>query len=491
MRLEVRLADVRSVADVEGLVNRRTMRLWPGGQRSVRLQSDYSYRRQRPRWARVACSIDRHSFDSGSCQQFFRELAASEPERRHAELVRQERERLSVSDVIEHFRKASDVAPQEFLSAANLILSGQATVEEMARILQESFLPGLFTHFPAARLVFLSVDPEAEQRLGDLVVLHLYERQARDEVRKAVFDGGFFPQVQGGFAPVNLVASSLLALSGFFYPWLYFLPVARPSGVFLLFLNSAEPFNLGLEEPTVLEALTFGLGRIHGYTADRLTDLSRFMAAPPAASEVENLTFDVLERMNDLLVALYDIGGFPSPDEQLSACFTTARLCEELATGFLTTNPYLRKITFFNVWDKVTSVQSGRRSSLREVEVKRRLVQPERFRTEILSAIPETAPLRKILLERVFEQVVSTLLTTLQSGSAPWTAGRVRGNAERFLSEILVSYRNTIHGYGEERLPEYLSHAGLIPDSVLYLAFFWWLSLIYRPTAYLRGRWVS
>lgn len=123
----------------------------------------------------------------------------------------------------------------------------------------------------------------------------------------------------------------------------------------------------------------------------------------------------------------------------LSTCFTVSRLCEEVATGVLTTNSYLRKIAFFNAWDKVTGIQ----------------------REE-----------------------------TVESGAAPWTPKKA-GRSDRYLADLLVNYRNSIHGYGRGHLSHYLSHTGLIPDSLVYLAVFWWLSAIYRPSDFLRGRWVE
>lgn len=156
--------------------------------------------------------------------------------------------------------------------------------------------------------------------------------------------------------------------------------------------HGSDPYNLSLENPSLLETLGYGLGHIHGWANGWLTDLTRFFPEAPRPSEVESLVLAVAERMNDLLVALYDIEGFDSLDEQLSACFTTARLYEEVATGFLTTNAYLRKIAFFNVWDKVTGIQKEARKDLPEGEVKRRLVQPETFRTRVLASLPHTLP---------------------------------------------------------------------------------------------------
>lgn len=489
--MDIRLADQRSAVDVEHLINGRTLRLWPGGLGHLRLQSDYSYRRQTPKWVRPAFVWDRTNHRAAAGGRFLAQLAVSEPEKAHTQALSREPEAVHVVEVADYLAKA-DLPAQEFLAATSLALSRKTTAARLTAIMHEALLPALFDRYPEARLVYLEVDSEASQRLQDIVVLHLYERQNRDEVHRALLGSGFFPQVQGGFSPVSLVTNSFLTLTGFFYPWLYFVPVARPGGVFLLLLNAAEPYNLNLESPSLLETLGFGLGHIHGWTENLLTDLTRFFRNAPRPSEVESLVLGVAERMNHLLVALYDIDAFASLEEQLSTCFTTVRLCEEIATGFLTTNAYLRKITFFNVWDKVTGIQRQAHPDVREVEVKRRLVQPGVFRTRVLTALPDSPPVWSTLKSRVFDDLVSHLESALMAGAAPWTRQKAgRSGSDRFLADLLVSYRNSVHGYGPEHLDDYLSHAGLIPDSILYLAFFWWLALVYRPADYLRGRWVG
>ncbi|MGE5507323.1 MAG: hypothetical protein ACM3RP_02380 [Chitinophagales bacterium] len=491
MRLEVKLADQASAFDVERLVGRRSLRVWPGRSGSLRLQSDYSYRRQVPRWARLAFTMDAVSHATGLTGEQLAGLAASPRERAHSLALRQEADRPPVSAAVAHFAQSEGLSAQEFLSAVSLTLAHQTAGEELSVILPQGILPALFARYPEARLVFLAIEEEPCERLTDLVVLHLYERQKREEVRGALGGSRFFPQVQGGFSPLNLAANACLALSGFFYPWLYFIPVARPGGVFLLFLNDREPFNLGHETPSVFETLGSALGQIHGCVSERLTDLTRFLAAPPPAA-VEQLVLGVAASLNNLLVHLYDIEDFDSLDEQLSACFTVARLVEETATGFLTTNAYLRKITFFNVWDKVTGLQRDARPDLREADLKRMLVQPGTFRQRVLPAIPDAPPLNRLLKEQVFAPLVVHLEETLLSGTAPWAAPEGHaGDPDRLLSGLLVNYRNSIHGYGRERIGDYLAHAGLIPDSLIYLVFFWLMALIHRPADFLRGRWVG
>lgn len=492
MRLEVKLADQRSAFDVERLVGRRSLRVWPGNSGRLRLQSDYSYRRQVPRWARLAFTLDAAGHAAGETRRCLAELGASERERAHSQALSREKGRPPVSLLVEHYAQSANLPAQEFLSGVSLTLSQQSTAEELSVILSEGLLPALFARYPEARLAFLQVDDEPSERLTDLIVLHLYERQNREAVRGALGRPGFFPQAQGGFSPVNLVANSLLALSGFFYPWLYFLPIARPGGVFLLFLNDREPFNLSHETPSVFETMGSALGQIHGCVAERFTDLTAFLAAPPSAAAVEQLVLDLADRFNNLLIHLYDVEDFASVAEQLSACFTLARLAEEIATGFLTTNAYLRKITFFNVWDKITGLQRESRPDLREVEVKRLLVQPSTLRERVLPAIPDTPPLYAQLKERVFGELLVRLKDCLTSGVAPWTSAYGRAtDAEDRLSGLLLNYRNTIHGYGPEKIDDFLSHAGLIPDSLLHLTFFWWMSLLHRPGDFLRGRWVE
>jgi hypothetical protein len=78
MRLEVKLADQTSAFDVERLVGRRSLRVWPGNSGRLRLQSDYSYRRQVPRWARLAFTLDAAGHAAGETRRCLAELGARE-----------------------------------------------------------------------------------------------------------------------------------------------------------------------------------------------------------------------------------------------------------------------------------------------------------------------------------------------------------------------------------------------------------------------------
>lgn len=489
MRVQLRLADQRSAGDVERLINRRTLRLWAEGPEGLRLQSDYGYRRRPPRWTHRGFVLDRSSYEAGADAAVLADLAASEPERRHSAAQDRSTTLEHPAEIIHHFRNSNGQPVEEFLSTVSLALSAKTTAREMAEIMQQGLLPALYERFPSARIVYQRVDTEPSQRLEDIVLLRLYERKGRDEVNAALADHGFFPQAQGGFAPVQLVANSFLIVAGFLYPWLYFVPVVRPGGIFLVFLNAPGPLDLNLESPSLLETLGYGLGSIHGGATAR-TDLSALSPRQPDPAEVEAFVLAVADQINELLVALYDIDGFESLGRQLSTCFTTARIFEELATGFLTTNSYLRKITFFNVWDKVTSVQKEAGPGRHHRDVKRILVQPETFGSKVLSAIPTGTPLRTLLQSTIFPEVMTGVKRGLLEGTAPWVSREGASGDER-LANLLVRYRNSVHGYDLEHLDYYLSHAGLLPDALIYLGFFWWLAIVYKPQDFLNGRWVE
>ncbi len=394
--------------------------------------------------------------------------------------------------------------------------------------------------YPNGRIHFIHISDDLGNMQAIIRVLAAVDAFGVEELERITRENQLPPQILTRIHPVSIepvVENILKSLHSCFFRFIYGADVAHVGGYIIL------QFDPPVAREPEYTRLRWDFNRLGGifqpeaeYNAIELLQARKDVRYDEAfhryifdmvwtAEEFEQLLRWTIDGINKFWMVVLDLCRYTTQDgfidflEQKKTFLTLERILVEINYIFTEMDPFVRKILYFNLHDKIATLSAPIADFSKRRRIFNRLLKPSHYTRvlrEKLGILPSPYNIKiSELGESLFQQITDKCINSIwaQHRVSPkgvrvrelteqrgdWITQKMREHdegpytREDFAANLLHEIRNSLHGYllhggGFEKFM--LMHSGDIPDTLPDLAIVWFFLLLADIEGLLNRDWV-